>query len=69
MIAEVESGASRRAATKEFAVSAGTAVFGSSAFSRRAALRGQLRSGSISPLEKHADFAENPPIQSGRNML
>src|SRR5258707_7473019 len=54
VIAEVESGASRREAAEEFAVSASTAVIWVKCF--RQTGRCAARGGSISPLEKHADF-------------
>src|SRR5262249_33473845 len=56
VIAEVESGASRREAAEEFAVSASTAVIWVKCFRQTGRCAAQPRGGSISPLEKHADF-------------
>src|SRR3989475_5183225 len=56
VIAEVESGASRREAAEEFSVSASTAVIWVKCFRRTGRCAAKPRGGSISPLEKHADF-------------
>src|SRR5258705_3324041 len=56
VIAEVESGASRREAAEEFAVSASTAVIWVKCFRQTGRCAAKPRGGSISPLEKHADF-------------
>src|SRR6185295_12768938 len=56
LIAEVESGASRRAAAEEFAVSASTAIIWVKCFRETGRCTAKSRGGSISPLEKHADF-------------
>src|SRR5262245_31587041 len=56
VIAEVESGASRREAAEEFAVSASTAVIWVKCFRQTGRCVAKPRGGSISPLEKHADF-------------
>src|SRR5262249_43171721 len=53
VIAEVESGASRREAAEEFAVSASTAVIWVKCFRQTGRCAAQPRGGSISPLEKH----------------
>src|SRR5882724_5310333 len=56
VIAEVESGASRREAAEEFAVSASTAVIWVKCFRETGRCAAKPRGGSTSPLEKHADF-------------
>src|SRR5262245_24829989 len=56
LIAQVESGASRREAAEEFAVSASTAVIWVKCFRQTGRCAAKLRGGSISSLEKHADF-------------
>src|ERR1700745_186017 len=56
VIAEGESGASRREAAEEFAVSASTAVIWVKCFRQTGRCAAKPRGGSISPLEKHADF-------------
>src|SRR5499433_1356549 len=56
VIAEVESGASRREAAEEFAVSASTAVIWVKCVRETGRCVAKPRGGSISPLEKHADF-------------
>src|SRR5262245_52123234 len=56
VIAEVESGASRREAAEEFAVSASTAVIWVKCFRQTGRCAAQPRGGSISPLEKHGFF-------------
>ena len=56
VIAEVESGASRREAAEQFAVSASTAVIWVKCFRQTGRCAAKPRGGSISPLKKHADF-------------
>src|SRR5262249_16255253 len=56
VIAEVEGGASRREAAEEFEVSAGTAIIWVKCFRETGRCSAKPRGGSISPLEKHADF-------------
>src|SRR5215475_3842807 len=56
VIAEVESGASRRAAAEEFDVSASTAIIWVKCFRETGRCTAKPRGGSVSPLEKHADF-------------
>jgi transposase len=56
VIAEVESGASRREAAEEFKVSASTAIIWVKCFRETGRCAAKPRGGSISPLEKHADF-------------
>src|SRR5437660_553977 len=56
VIAEVESGASRREAAEEVAVSASTAVIWVKCFRQTGRCAAKPRGGSISRLEKHADF-------------
>jgi transposase len=56
LIAEVESGASRRAAAEEFAVSASTAIIWVKCFRETGRCAAKPRGGSISPLEEHAGF-------------
>src|SRR5215472_15333960 len=56
VIAEVESGATRREAAEEFAVSASTAVIWVKCFRQTGRCAAKPRGGSISPLEKHANF-------------
>jgi transposase len=56
VIAEVESGASRREAAEEFEVSASTAIIWFRCFRETGRCAAKPRGGSISPLEKHADF-------------
>ena len=56
VIAEVESGASRREAAEEFEVSASTAVIWVKCFRETGRCTAKSRGGSVSPLEKHADF-------------
>src|SRR5215813_11858275 len=54
VIAEVESGASRRAAAEEFDVSASTAIIWVQCFRETGRCTAKPRGGSVSPLEKHA---------------
>lgn len=56
VIAEVEGGASRRAAAEEFAVSASTAIIWVKCFRETGRSAAKPRGGSISPLEEHAEF-------------
>src|SRR6516225_8946631 len=56
VIAEVESGASRREVAEEFAVSASTAVIWVKCFRATGRCSAKPRGGSTSPLEAHADF-------------
>src|SRR5437016_13451616 len=56
VIAEVESGASRREAAEEFAVSASTAVIWVKCFRETGRCAAKPRGGSTSLLEKHAEF-------------
>src|SRR5262245_24802732 len=56
VIAEVESGASRREAAEEFEVSASTAIIWVRCFRETGRCAAKPRGGSTSPLEKHADF-------------
>src|SRR5262249_57307926 len=56
VIAEVESGASRRAAAEELDVSASTAIIWVKCFRGTGRCTAKPRGGSVSPLEKHADF-------------
>jgi transposase len=56
VIAEVERGASRRAAAEEFEISASTAIIWVKCFRQTGRCAAKPRGGSISPLEKHADF-------------
>jgi transposase len=56
VIAEVESGASRREAAEEFAVSASTAIIWVKCFRETGRCAAKPRGGSVSLLEKHADF-------------
>jgi transposase len=56
VIAEVESGASRREAAEEFEVSASTAIICVKCFRETGRCMPKPRGGSISPLEKHAHF-------------
>ena len=56
VIAEVESGASRREAAEEFEVSASTAIIWVKCFRETGRCVAKPRGGSISPLEKYADF-------------
>src|SRR6516162_9093299 len=56
VIAEVESGASRREAAEELEVSASTAIIWVKCFRETGRCMAKSRGGSISPLEKHADF-------------
>ena len=56
VIEEVESGASRREAAEEFEVSASTAIIWVKCFRETGRCIPKPRGGSISPLEKHADF-------------
>src|SRR6516165_10475258 len=56
MIAEVESGASRRQAAEEFEVSASTAIIWAKCFRETGRCTAKSRGGSVSPLERHADF-------------
>jgi transposase len=56
VIAEVESGASRRAAAEEFAVSASTAIIWVKCLRGTGRCAAKPRGGSISPLEEYADF-------------
>jgi transposase len=56
VIAEVQGGASRREAAEEFEVSASTAIIWVKCFRETGRCAAKPRGGSISPLEKHADF-------------
>src|ERR1700738_2667448 len=56
VIAEVESGASRREAAEEFEVNASTAIIWVKCFRETGRCAAKPRGGSISRLEKHADF-------------
>ena len=56
VIAEVESGASRREAAEEFEVRASTAIIWVKCFRETGRCTAKPRGGSVSPLEKHADF-------------
>src|SRR6266568_5152420 len=56
VIAEVESGASRREAAEEFAVSASTAVIWVKCFRETGRCAAKPRGGSTSPLEEQAGF-------------
>ena len=56
VIGEVESGASRREAAEEFEISASTAIIWVKCFRETGRCTAKPRGGSISPLEKHADF-------------
>jgi len=56
VIGEVESGASRREASEEFEVSASTAIIWVKCFRETGRCTAKPRGGSVSPLEKHADF-------------
>ena len=56
VIAEVESGASRREAAEELEVSASTAIIWVKCFRETGRGMAKSRGGSVSPLEKHADF-------------
>lgn len=56
VIAEVESGASRREAAEEFEVSASTAIIWVKCFRETGRCAAKPRGGSTSPLEEHADF-------------
>ena len=56
VIAEVEGGASRREAAEELEVSASTAIVWVKCFRETGRCAAKPRGGSISPLEKHADF-------------
>jgi len=56
VIAEVESGASRREAAEEFVVSASTAIIWVRCFRETGRCAAKPRGGRISPLERHADF-------------
>jgi len=56
VIAEVESGASRREAAEELEVSASTAIIWVKCFRETGRCMAKSRGGSVSPLEKHADF-------------
>ena len=56
VIAEVEGGASRREAAEEFEVSASTAIIWVKCFRETGRCAAIPRGGSVSPLEKHADF-------------
>jgi len=56
VIAEVESGASRREAAEEFEVSASTAIIWVKCYRETGRCAAKPRGGSTSPLEQHADF-------------
>ena len=56
VIARVESGGSRREAAEHYEVSASTAVIWVKCFHETGRCAAKPRGGSISPLEKHADF-------------
>src|SRR5215468_865974 len=56
VIAEVEGGASRREAAEGFELSASTAMIWVKCFRETGRCVAKPRGGSISPLEKHADF-------------
>ena len=73
VIAEVEGGASRRAAAEEFAVSASTAIIWVKCFRETGRSAAKPRGGSISPLEEHAEFLlaliEEQPIRGDDRYL
>ena len=56
VIAEVEGGASRREAAEEVEVSASTAIIWVKCFRETGRCAAKRRGGSVSPLEKYADF-------------
>lgn len=56
VIARVEGGASRREAAEHYDVSASTAVIWVKCFHETGRCAAQLRGGSTSPLEEHAEF-------------
>ena len=56
VIAEVESGASRREAAEEFEISPSTAIIWVKCYRKTGRCAAKPRGGSVSPLEKHADF-------------
>ena len=56
MIDRVESGASRREAAEHYEVSPSTAVIWVKCFRETGRCAAKARGGSMSPLEKHADF-------------
>ena len=56
VIARVESGGSRREAAEYYDVSGSTAVIWVKCFREAGCCAAKLRGGSISPLEKHAEF-------------
>jgi transposase len=56
VIAEVESGASRREAAEEHEISASTAIIWVKCFRETGRCTAKPRGGSVSPLEEHADF-------------
>ena len=56
VIAEVESGASRREAAEQFEISASAAIIWVKCFRETGRCAAKPRGGSTSPLEEHADF-------------
>lgn len=56
VIAEVEGGASRREAAEEFEISPSTAIIWVKCFRETGRCAAKPRGGSVSPLEKHAEF-------------
>lgn len=56
VIAEVEGGASRREAAEEFEISPSTAIVWVKCFRETGRCAAKPRGGSVSPLEKHAEF-------------
>jgi transposase len=57
VIAQVESGASRREAAEHYEVSPSTAVIWVKCFRETGRCTAKPRGGSVSPPEEHADFA------------
>ena len=60
VIAQVESGASRREAAEHYEVSASTAVIWVKCFRESGRCAAKPRGGSTSPLEAHAEFFARP---------
>ena len=56
VIAQVEGGASRREVAEEFEISASTAIIWVKCFRETGRCTAKPRGGSVSPLEKHANF-------------
>ena len=56
VIAEVEGGASRREAAEKFEISPSTAVIWVKCYQETGRCAAKPRGGSVSPLEKHAEF-------------